>query len=185
METHTLRYVHPPKGIMDVGSQRAVGLSSFAPPEDATYVMRRGQRPVLPCAVDLEFAGYGSLAAASAVPLPSCLLQTRHRCDLGWCSVAGTWRRLAHRASGEVLVDGALICPDQGHESSKEPARARAGQALTRTPIGPWPMRCASICADRREDSSTEAPARRGWYAQVARWRRGSASCRPWSRRPG
>jgi hypothetical protein len=53
--------------------------------------------------------------------------------------------------------------------SSKEPARARAGQALTRAPMGPWPRPCARLVGSNRgQDSRTEAPARQWWYGPVA-----------------
>jgi hypothetical protein len=51
--------------------------------------------------------------------------------------------------------------------SSKEPASASAGQALTRAPIGPSPMPCAKLAPMVATISAPRRPACQWWYRLV------------------
>jgi len=52
--------------------------------------------------------------------------------------------------------------------SSKEPARARAAQALTSAPIGPWSQAVGQVGADSGGDPGAQAPAGQWWHGVVA-----------------
>ena len=76
-------------------------------------------------AVDVEFSGYGSLAAARVVPCPYCLLHRWCLYQDRWCIVLRNWRSVARGRVRGLRLAGVMLCPDECHEEFERTFGAR------------------------------------------------------------
>ena len=96
-------------------------------------------------AVDVQFAGDGALAAARFVPGAG-VCSSVGAIDSSGCASCASGGAGWYGVTGPVSPARELLLARISIiSSSNEPTSAKAGQALTRPPTGPWPTPCARL----------------------------------------
>jgi hypothetical protein len=119
-------------------------------------------------AVNLQFAGYGALSLARAVPVPNRTLQ----CWRIWCRrrciVLRLWRRHVFHGVRHIVGAGTAAGADKRHMQLEGANQCHRGPRADQRAYQPVAQAMGQVGTGRGHDACTQAPCRQSWHTFVS-----------------